>query len=307
MEILRGLESLPDPRLKNSWVTWGVFDGVHRGHQRVVQKLLSLSGENPSVLITFDRHPAEVLRGVPVPLVVSLEERLRLIDLLGVDFLLLLSFTKAFAETTAEDFIRSIVVEGLGASGILLGHDSHFGKGRKGDFGYLEQLGKDIGIPVESCQPKERDGRPMSSTLIRERVAGGEMQESAKLLGRPFCLQGVVVPGDRRGTELGFPTANLELGKTLVPPFGVYAVDAVVEGKTYRGAANLGSRPTFYEEGAKPLLEVHLLDYEGGDLYGRRMEVQFLRRIRDELKFDTVAELKDKMLSDIAEARREKV
>ncbi len=307
MEILRGLESLPDSRLKQSWVTWGVFDGVHRGHQRVIQKLRELSGENPSVLITFDRHPAEVLRGMPVPLVVPLEERIRLIDLLGVDFLLLLPFTKEFAETSAEEFIRSIVIEGVGASGILLGHDSHFGKGRKGDFGYLEQLGKEIGIPVESCQPKEQDGRPMSSTLIRERVSSGNMEESTHLLGRPFGVQGVVIPGDRRGTDLGFPTANVELGNSLSPPFGVYVVDAVISGKTYRGAANLGSRPTFYEKGAPPLLEVHLLDYEGGDLYGASIEVRFLRRIRDELKFDAVEDLKDRMLLDIAEARREKV
>lgn len=307
MEILSGLDSLPDPRLKNSWVTWGVFDGVHRGHQKVIHKLLELSGENPSVVLTFDRHPAEVLRGVPVPLVTPLEERLRLLERLGVDFLLLLPFTKEFSETTAEEFIRDIVVGGIGASGILLGHDSHFGKGRKGDFGYLEKLGGDFGVAVESCRPKESDGRPMSSTLIREKVHSGLMKESADLLGRPFGIYGVVVRGDRRGTGLGFPTANLELKGNLFPPFGVYVVDAVVRGKTWRGAANLGTRPTFHKEGAPALLEVHLLDYDGGDLYGESMEVRFLHRIRDELKFDSVEELKERIRSDIAAARRETV
>ncbi len=307
MEILSGLASLPDSRLKNSWVTWGVFDGVHRGHQKVIQMLLQLSGENPSVVLTFDRHPLEVLQGVSVPLVTPLEERLLLIERLGVDFLLLFPFTREFSQTGAEEFIRNVIVDGIGASGILLGHDSHFGKGRKGDFGYLEKLGRDLGVEVESCQPEAREGRPMSSTLIREKIHAGNMKESTELLGRPFRLDGVVVPGDRRGTGLGFPTANLELKGDLCPPFGVYAVDAVVSGKTYRGAANLGTRPTFYKEGAPALLEVHLIDYEGGELYGAPMEVRFLRRIRDELKFDSVDDLKERMVSDIAAARRETV
>lgn len=301
MELLRGLESLPDPRLRGAAVTWGVFDGVHRGHRKVLARLLVLG--SPAVVVTFDRHPAEVLYGKDVPLVVPLEERLRLIGACGVPYVLLLPFTREFSETAAERFVRDVVVGRIGARAILLGHDSHFGKDRRGDFELLSSLGGDLGIAVEACEPELREGRPISSSGIRQSIAEGRLAEAADMLGRPVTLWGTVVRGDRRGSTLGFPTANLDTGRQVRPPRGVYAVEAVLDGRLFAGVANLGRRPTFHAEGAPELLEVHLLDYDGGDLYGRALEVRFRYRVRDEKKFSGPAEIRRQIEADVAAVR----
>jgi riboflavin kinase/FMN adenylyltransferase len=304
MEILSGLEALPDPRLRSPIVTWGVFDGVHRGHRRVLSTVLGWARAEgvSSALVTFDRHPAEVLRGAAVPLVSPLAERLRLIGELGIDFVLVLNFTREFSRTPAEEFVRDIVAGRMKARGVVLGHDSRFGRDRAGDLSTLERVSREVGLEARRCDPETRDGRPISSSLVREAIFGGNLDEAAFLLGRPPSVHGTVVRGDRRGTALGFPTANLELHHAVRPPPGVYAAEVPVDGRLYRAVVNIGTRPTFKGEGAETL-EAHLLDYPGGDLYGRALEVRFLRRIRDERKFESVDALKAQIRADIQESR----
>jgi riboflavin kinase/FMN adenylyltransferase len=305
MEILSGLESLPDPGLRSPIVTWGVFDGVHRGHRRVIEQVLTWARAEgvSSAIVTFDRHPEEVLRGRKVPLVTPLGERLRLIGALGVDFCVVLNFTVEFSRTSAEEFIRGIVAGRMGAKGIVLGHDSRFGRDRTGDLDFLTRLGRDVGLEVRHSEPEIFLGRPVSSSLIREAIFAGKLDDAKFLLGRPPSVIGTVVRGDRRGTTLGFPTANLELHHAVRPPTGVYAAEVPLDGRTYRAVVNIGTRPTFQKNGAETI-EVHLLDYAGGDLYGRVAEVRFLARIRDEKKFDGADALKRQITADIARARQ---
>jgi riboflavin kinase/FMN adenylyltransferase len=304
METLPGLEALPDPRIRAPVVTWGVFDGVHVGHRKVLGDVLARAARKnaSSVVLTFDRHPAEVLTGCPVPLLTSLDDRLRLLGGFGIDFCVVLRFTREFSRKTAEDFVREVVSGALRATGVVLGHDSRFGRDRGGDFEALARLGKDLGLEVCRSDPEWVDGRPVSSSLIREAVAAGRIEEAGRLLGRPFAVVGPVVRGDRRGSGIGFPTANLELGEAVCPSSGVYVADARVDGGVCRAVANLGTRPTF-RPGGPELLEVHLLDFPGGDLYGRTIEVRFLARLRDEQKFSGVEDLRRQIERDAEAAR----
>ena len=304
MEILSGLDSLPDPGLRSPIVTWGVFDGVHRGHRKVIEQVLSWARVEgvSSAVVTFDRHPEEVLRGKKVPLVSPLGERLRLIGALGVDFCLVLNFTLEFSKTTADEFIRGVVAGRMGAKGIVLGHDSRFGRDRTGDLEFLTRLGRDVGLDVRRSDPELFQGRPVSSSLIREAIFAGKLEDATFLLGRPPSVIGTVVRGARRGSTLGFPTANLELHHAVRPPTGVYAAEVPLEGRVHRAVVNIGTRPTFQQNGAE-VIEVHLLDYSGGDLYGRVAEVRFLKRIRDEKKFDGPEALKRQISADIDVAR----
>lgn len=304
MQILSGLEALPEPGIRTPIVTWGVFDGVHCGHQKVLKSVLSWARERgvSSVVVTFDRHPAEVLRGQPVPLLSPLAERLRLIGELGLDFCLVLNFTMEFSKTTAETFARDIVAARLGASGVVLGHDSRFGRDRTGDADALERLGKEIGLEVRHCEPEYFQGQPVSSSLIREAIFAGRLDDARFLLGRPPSVIGTVVRGDRRGLALGFPTANLELHHAVRPPAGVYAAEIPLEGRSYRSVVNIGKRPTFKAGGVEGV-EAHLLDFAGGDLYGRVLEVRFLARLRDEMKFDGPDALKKQIHADIDKVR----
>jgi riboflavin kinase/FMN adenylyltransferase len=304
MRILRGLESLPDPSLRGAAVTWGVFDGVHRGHRHVLRTLTAWAAErrSPAAVITFDRHPAEVLRDAEVPLLCPLEERLELLGGCGVDAALVLSFTRAFAETPPAAFVDEIVVKRAGAGAILLGHDSHFGKDRTGDFATLRDVAARLGVEVRSCDPELAGGRPISSSLIRAAVAAGRLEEATELLGRPFSLHGVVVAGEGRGRTIGVPTANLELRHKVRPPRGVYAVVVAIDGRRIAGVANLGTRPTFHAGGAETV-EVHLLDWSGAPLYGRELGVMFVARLRDEKKFPGVEELTRQIRADIERGR----
>jgi riboflavin kinase/FMN adenylyltransferase len=304
MEILSGLDALPEPRLRTPIVTWGVFDGVHRGHRRVLSQVLTWARAEgvSSALVTFDRHPEEVLRGKRVAMVTPLAERLRLIGELGVDYCVVINFTLEFSKTGAEEFIRGVVAGKMGAKGIVLGHDSRFGHDRTGDLDFLTTLGRQVGLEVRHSEPELYEGRPVSSSLIREAVLAGKLQEATFLLGRPPAVFGTVVKGDRRGSQLGFPTANLELHHAVRPPGGVYAAEVPLDGKLYRAVVNIGTRPTFRENGAE-VIEAHLLDYKGGDLYGRSLEVRFLARVRAEQKFDGPESLKKQIAADITAAR----
>jgi len=301
MHLIRGLPNPLNPRLKGGAVTWGVFDGVHRGHVKVIDSLVDWAQELgiPPLVITFDRHPAEVLHGASVPLLCPVDHRVRRIWSRGVEAVIVLPFTVEFSHTTAEEFIRDVVHGRLEAKAVLLGHDSHFGRDREGDIQVLERVAGGLGLQVRSCEPELHRGRPMSSTLVREAVRAGDLAEAETILGRPFALFGKVVKGEGRGASIGIPTANLELEHDLRPPPGVYAVEVPLDDQVYLGGANLGRRPTFHPEGARETVEVHLLDYAGPSLLGRRLAVRLRDRVRDERKFSGPEELVRQIRSDL--------
>lgn len=311
MRVLEGLGSLanldlgaPDSLESRSVVSVGVFDGVHLGHQRLLQELIEMGSELRGVptVVTFANHPDAVLRGEAPPALVSLPHRLRLLRRAGVERTLVLEFNDELRNTGAEAFAQTILAEGLGTCGLLLGYDSAMGKNREGTGDRFRKLGDAFGFAVREAKPLTVDGEPVSSTRIRAAIENGDLDAAHRLLGRWPSAFGEVVHGDGRGHELGFPTANLMPQSPILPPDGVYAVQVMVGGETQAGVANLGKRPTFASATDGSVLEVHLLDWQG-DLYGSVLEVSFLAKLRDEKRFSGPDELIAQIEQDVARAR----
>jgi riboflavin kinase/FMN adenylyltransferase len=308
-----GLDDVP-AGWGRSVVTIGVFDGVHRGHQRLVDRTAAIARELglPTVVITFDPHPDEVVRpGTHPPLLCTPRRRAELLAGLGVDAVMVLPFTLELSQMGPDEFVQSVLVERLHAARVVVGEDFRFGHRAKGDVALLQELGAKYDFEAEGV-PLVVDGRPISSTLIRERLAEGDVEGAERLLGRPHRVEGVVVRGARRGRELGFPTANLEsLPHTAIPRDGVYAghLDCPGYGRPdgpadarWPAAISIGSNPTF--EGAERTVEAYALDRDDLDLYGEHVSVDFTARLRDTLKFDSVEALVERMREDVDRARR---
>jgi riboflavin kinase/FMN adenylyltransferase len=288
---------------KDMLLTIGVFDGVHLGHKHLIAKLKELAQKQGDLsgVITFSQHPREVLSPqTRLPSLTGLEQRLALLQDEGVDIVIPLPFTPRIANLSPKQFL-SLLKEYLKVKGLVVGPDFALGKDRQGDIDALRQLGKEMGFSVTVVPPLRIGGEVVSSTAIRKALADGDMEKAQKLLGRPFRLQGRVVSGDKRGQELGFPTANLEAapGQAL-PAGGVYACRAHVEGQAYPAMTNIGTRPTF--DGGQQLVEVYLMDYNG-DLYGRELALDIIGRLRDEKKFDTAEQLKEQIARDIKQGQ----
>lgn len=299
-------------------VTIGVFDGVHRGHQRLVDRAAELARELglPTVVITFEPHPDEVVRpGTHPPLLVTPERRAELLAGLGVDAVMILPFTAELSHMGPDEFIQSVLVDRLHAARVVVGEDFRFGHRAKGDVALLKELGSKYDFEAEGV-PLVADGRPISSTLVREHLTDGDVEGAARLLGRPHGVEGVVVRGARRGHELGFPTANLEtLPYTAIPLDGVYAGHLFCAGYGHRhddrsagypdarwpAAISIGVNPTF--EGGKRTVEAYALDRDDLDLYGEHVRVEFAVRLRDTLKFDSVEVLVEQMHRDVDRTR----
>lgn len=306
MRVVHGTDALGPGDFRAPVVTLGVFDGVHRGHRRVLARARELahgiSGE--VVVVTFHQHPRAVTVGVAPPLITSLEHRLVLLEREGVDATVVLHFDAALREMTAERFVEEILVARIGARALVLGHDSHFGKDRRGDAALARRLLDPRGVPVE-CIDAVRlpDGRVVSSSSIREAVARDDFAAAQELLGRPPALYGTVVKGDGRGRSLGWPTANLDLSGELRPTRGVYGGAVDLGGRAWPAVVNIGGRPTFHPEGeAADTVEVHVIGFTG-DLYGRALEVRLLGRLRDERRFSGAGELVAQIARDVAEAQ----
>jgi riboflavin kinase/FMN adenylyltransferase len=281
-----------------------VFDGVHRAHQEICRRVVELGRElnaEPTA-VTFFPHPAAVLAPARAPrLLYGLGDRLRFLQQIGLELVVVQPFDAEFARTEAEAFVRGELGGRLAAVQVVVGHSVSFGRGRAGDARLLQRLGADLGFGVEVVGPVEVAGTVVSSTAIREAIAAGEMDRAAALLGREHFVRGRVVHGQRRGSKLGFPTANLRVRTGLLPRNGVYAV-RVSRGKhTHGGVANLGINPTF--GGEERSLEPHLFDFEG-DLYGEYLKVAFVRRLRDERRFASADDLISQIRRDVEEARR---
>jgi riboflavin kinase/FMN adenylyltransferase len=280
-----------------------MFDGLHRGHVAVLEALAGLAARlgGESVVVTFDTHPMAVITGAPPRPILSLEQRLRLLEAHGVDAVVVLPFDAATRATTYEDFVTHLLVGRLGMVGLLFGYNSNFGHGGRGTIATVGPLGRRLGFEVVEAPAFLLDGRPVSSTRIRDAIEGGDLAEAKHLLGRPVTLEGRVLRGDGRGRTLGFPTANVDTEGALAPPSGVYEVRAHIGATAWCAVANLGVRPTI--PGAtpqgSPLLEVHIPGFSG-DLYGERVRVEFVRRLRDEQRFASLEALAAQIRRDVA-------
>ncbi|MCL6611904.1 MAG: bifunctional riboflavin kinase/FAD synthetase [Peptococcaceae bacterium] len=283
----------------------GNFDGVHIGHQRLISGLVEEAGRTggtPAVF-TFHPHPLEVLAGKAPPRLITQRAKEETFRQMGVKVLLLVPFTLEFASLTPDQFIEKVLVGELGVKAVFVGYNYTFGRGGRGTAETLAEGGRRYGFRVHVIPPVTVDGVPVSSTLIRSLLADGEVSEAKKLLGYYPFVEGEVVAGEKRGRTLGFPTANINLEEgVMAPANGVYAVKVQVDGDDFLGVANIGVKPTFRGYNCRPDLEVHLLDFKG-DLYGKRIKVFITRRIREEMRFSSPAELADQIRADINTAR----
>ena len=284
-------------------ITVGMFDGVHKGHQYLIGCLKESAARQgcASGVITFTNHPRSVMKpDVRVPLLTTPEDRLRLISEQGVDLVVPLSFTPELSYLRARQFVE-LLKETFNMRGLVVGPEFAFGYQREGTTAVLSELGKELGFTVEVVEPVQFEGRIVSSTAVRACVQAGEMADAAWMLSRPFILAGYVVEGDRRGREIGFPTANVESEADIIlPADGVYATWTQADGRTYASATNIGFRPTFGVGGRK--VETHIFDYEG-DLYNAKIRVAFDRKLRGEIKFNGVDALVKQLHEDVAQAR----
>ena len=297
-------DALPPEECRRGAVAIGNFDGVHRGHAALLAELRRQADaiNGPVIALTFDPHPIEPLRpGQTPPRLTTPEDRTRLLHELGADHVLVLRATHALLALRAEEFFAQVIQERLDARGLVEGPNFGFGRGREGDVTTLARLCEPAAIRLTVVPPLIRDGMEVSSSRVRAALTAGNVREAASLLGRRYRLHGLVGRGQRRGQQLGFPTANLEQLQTLVPGEGVYAVRVPHQGKTWPGAANVGPNPTFGEMAWK--VEIHLIGFQG-DLYGWPLTVDFVERLRDTRPFQSVADLIEQLRHDIEQARR---
>jgi riboflavin kinase/FMN adenylyltransferase len=289
--------------LHGAVVAIGNFDGVHRGHRAVIGAALSRAKAlgRKAAALTFSPHPRLFLRPQDTLFQLSnARDRLRLLAATGLDGAIVMTFDAGLAATSAADFIENILVGRFGVGGAAIGFDFHFGQNRAGSPSYLAAQGTRLGFSVDIVPPLEDEGRPVSSGAVRAALAAGKVVEAAELLGAPWFASGEVMHGDKRGRELGFPTANLKLASSCGLKHGIYAVRVGIGAKRHDGVASFGVRPMF-DDGA-PLLEVFLFDFDG-DLYGQAIDVAFIGWIRHEQKFATVEALKRHMMADAGQAR----
>ena len=302
MEIIRDLTSVHVTR--PTVLTIGSFDGIHRGHQYLISRVINRAKETgaASALVTLHPHPKVVLRPEsPLQYLSTIEERLDLLTPLGLDYAVVFPFSLELSQIRARDFVQ-LLLDHLNMKEIFCGADFALGYKREGNVEFLRALGQEKGFSVTVVEPQKFDGEIMSSTHIRQSIAEGDLESATRSLGRYPSLRGRVIKGDQRGRQLGFPTANLAVAeRRLVPADGIYAVRAKIGEQWFGGAASIGIRPTF--GGGHRTVEVYVLDFDG-DLYDQVIEVQFIKRLRPEMKFDNVQALIAQMQQDVAQARR---
>lgn len=303
MELIRGLHNLR-ARHRGCAATIGNFDGVHLGHQAVLGQLSERAGELqiPAVVIIFEPQPQEFFAPGQAPArLTRLREKLEALRRYAVERVLCLQFNRALARLSPQEFIQQVLIEGLDVRYLTVGDDFRFGRGRAGDFALLQAVGQERGFPVVNMHTFSIGGERVSSTRVRAALADGDLEMAESLLGRPYRISGRVAGGDRRGRTIGFPTANIQLHRDKPPLRGVYAVEMFgIEGEPVPGVANLGKRPTV--DGTRYQLEVHLFDF-AEDIYRRIVHVNFLRKLRDERRFDSFDELRAQIERDAQAAR----
>ncbi len=303
MMVFRGTQEITED-FRGSFVTIGNFDGVHLSHRHICRKLASEARDAgaKSLVITFDPHPKMILHPDirPFFLITTLEEKLDLLEDCGIDATLIIPFSPDYAKTTAREFVYETLGRKLAIKKIIIGHDYTFGQNKEGNDAYLISAGKELGFEVEVIDAFKVGEDIVSSTLIRNLILKGNVADAAKLLGKWYNVEGPVVAGFGRGIKLGFPTANIETQKELLPPAGIYAAFVEVEQKRYMAALNIGAKPTFADYTFT--FEVHLLDYDG-DLRGKRLNTEFVEKLRDIVKFDSPEMLKKQIAADVEKVR----
>ena len=304
MEIIKGIKNLKRPFV-TPVVTLGNFDGVHLGHQiifkRVKEEALKLHGEG--IVITFEPHPLKVLASDKfLPLLTPFRKKMMLIEKSGIDVVFCIEFSWAFSEIPPLEFIKNILVEKIKVKKVIIGYNYRFGMGQKGDAQTLKEAGKIFNFEVEVVKPLKVEHTIVSSSKIRALIHKGEVEEASKLLGRNYPIIGKVVEGAKRGHTLGFPTANLEISDELYPKVGVYAVEVVWHQQHFKGLANVGFNPTFSSGQTEPegcfSLEVHILNFHQ-EIYGEEIQIDFKKRIRDEVRFNSPSDLIRQIQKDI--------
>jgi riboflavin kinase/FMN adenylyltransferase len=303
MIIIKGIDNITDD-FRGSFVTIGNFDGVHLSHRFICRKLAdeARTAGAKSLVITFEPHPKMVLhRNIrPFYLITTLAEKLQLLEKCGVDGTLIIPFSEEYAQTTAEQFVQGFLGQKLAVKKIIVGHDYTFGRGKQGSSDYLIAQGQKNGFSVEVIDAVKVGNDIVSSTLIRNLILQGDVGSVLRFLGRWYNVAGIVVSGRGRGVGLGFPTANLVPEKDLLPPPGIYAAFAEYEGKRYMAALNIGAKPTFADY--TYTVEAFLLDFSG-DLRGKRMDILFVEKLRDIIKFDNPETLKKQIAADVEKVR----
>lgn len=302
MKIIRNLDDIRG-KLTNAVVTIGNFDGVHLGHRRIFHLVRDAAAavDGVSVVITFIPHPLKLVPSLKsLRLITPYAEKERLVEASGVDYLLVIPFTEQFAAVSAPDFIYRILLGLIGMKKLIIGYDYAFGRNREGNVALLRKLGAELGFEVDVLAPIGDGEHVYSSTRIREMIGKGNVKEVVSLLGRHYSIDGTVVHGHHRGKGLGFPTANLATDNELIPKNGVYAVKVKIDDAIYDGACNIGPNPTFGDD--TTVIEVFIFDFDG-DLYGRRLRLYFVERIRDERKFPQAAVLQQAIQADVVRCR----
>jgi riboflavin kinase/FMN adenylyltransferase len=319
VQIVTDRDPCPAPP-EGTVVTIGAYDGVHLGHRAVIGEVRSRASAEGrrSAVVTFDRHPAQVIRPDSAPLLLTdLDQKLELLATTGVDYTMVVRFDEARAAETAEHFVESVLVDCLRTRSVVVGEDFHFGHNRRGNVALLTEMGSRLGFDVLGHKlvgpdgQAARDDAQVSSTAIRRALHEGRLVDANLMLGRPHEMRGVVVPGDQRGRTLGFPTANVAIpDEMLMPGDGIYAGwlergsgPGSGDGQLLPAAIYVGKRPTFYDDRAMTLLEVHVLDFSG-DLYGEQVSVRFTHRIRPDARFASVDELAEQLRADCDRARQ---
>jgi riboflavin kinase/FMN adenylyltransferase len=304
MELFWNLDDIVGP-FEKACVTIGNFDGVHLGHQQLFAEVVRRARKNQgcSVVVTFDPHPLRVLRPDGILLISTIAQKIEQIDKAGIDNLVIIPFDRSFASTTAEQFVQRILIGTIGMTELVVGYDYAFGKGRSGDTEFLQEQGRKFNFPVTVVEAFYQNDLLVSSTQIRELVAEGRMMDARALLGRPYQIRGVVQVGKKRGgSEIGYPTANLQVNEEdLVPRIGVYAVQVICEGICYGGVLNIGYNPTFGDQ--KLVAETHIFDFNK-DIYGKPIKLNLLKFLRDEKKFTGIPDLAEQIGRDAAQAKK---
>ena len=304
MEIIKGIENLKRS-FRNPVVTLGNFDGVHLGHQQIFKRVMEEASKNhgEGVVITFEPHPLKVLAPEKfLPLLTPFRKKMMLIEKSGIESVLCIDFSLAFSEVSPSEFIKNILVKKVKVKKVIIGYNYHFGKEQKGDAQTLKDAGRVFDFEVEVVEPYKVGQTVVSSSKIRNLIQGGEVEEASRLLGRDYPIIGKVVEGTKRGKKLGYPTANLEISDELYPKTGVYAVDVEWKNQRLYGVTNIGFNPTFATKQGKKdgqfSLEVHILNFKQ-EIYGEEVQVNFKRRIRDEIPFESASHLIDQIQKDI--------
>lgn len=295
-----------EERLKNSYVALGTFDGVHRGHRILINSAIEKAKKNGgiSVVYTFLNHPLEIIAPERVPKMINtIDEKLRLLEEMGVDYVVLQTFDEKYAETSKEEFIDKILIEYLGAKEIFVGFNYTFAERGSGNVEYLRSVAPKKGIKLNEIQAVEYKGQILSSTLIRKFILEGKIEEANMFLGRPFFISGEVEHGKKLGRVLGFPTANLKVVNKVYPPFGIFGGTVLIEGEKekYNAVVNIGKNPTL--KPGELSVEVHILDFNR-DIYGKKIDVSIEKHLRDEKKFSSMEELRQGIKNDVENWRK---